>query len=65
MTAEQHEPKKEIRAYQVGQLYIRYQVAAPLMLALITILIIIQWPVINHWILLGWWTVMCLITGLR
>jgi len=65
MITEERDTAKRIRAYQVDQLYIRFHVVAPLTLVLIAVLIIIQWPVISHSILLVWGSVMFVIIGVR
>ena len=65
MITEQQDTAKRIRAYQVDQLYTRFHLAGWLIFGSITILIIIQWPVIKHWILLVWWGVMMVIYTMR
>ncbi len=40
---------------QTGQLFNRVPLAVLMNVIISTILVIIQWPLINHYILLGWW----------
>jgi PAS domain S-box-containing protein len=54
-----------IRTDQIEQLYTRIPFVALWTLIISTIVAIIQWPVINHSVLLLWWGVMVLITTVR
>ncbi len=56
---------EQIRAGQIRQLYLRLPIAACITFINVTILIIVQWPLIKHSILLGWWGSMVLITAVR
>ena len=56
---------KLIRVDQVMQLYSRLPLAAGVTFIVATILVIAQWPVINHSILLGWWGGLIAITSVR
>jgi PAS domain S-box-containing protein len=56
---------KLVRVDQVMQLYSRLPLAAGVTFIVATILVVAQWPVINHSILLGWWSVLIVITFVR
>jgi len=56
---------KLVRVDQVMQLYSRLPLAAGITFIVATILVVAQWPVINHSILLGWWGVLIVITSMR
>ena len=59
------EQNKIIRTNQVKQLYERLPIAAGTTYIVATLLIIGQWPVIDHSILLGWWGAIVVITSVR
>lgn len=56
---------QQIRAYQVDQLYTRMPTVAWLTFIIITLLVLILWPVINHAVLLVWWIATALLYAAR
>jgi two-component sensor histidine kinase len=56
---------KQIRACQVDQLYTRMPTVAWLTFIIITLLVLILWPILNHTLLLVWWGATAFIYALR
>jgi hypothetical protein len=55
----------QVYANQVKQLYKRFPVTVFINVIIATMLVVVQWPVVKHGVLVGWWSGIVLITAIR